>query len=98
LKEIAIVIADRAPIVQRRGFGFSKRGGDHLEWMILNNVDNHLLEAFDFECGMMLVHSGHFVTQRGGEIFFVADHHVHVWGDAAIYFLRLFFSAMRLPE
>src|SRR6266403_5354813 len=46
----------------------------------------------------MFVHAGNFVAESGGEIFFVAEHYVDVRGDAAVYFLRLFFAAERFPE
>ena len=46
----------------------------------------------------MLVHAGHFKAERRRKIFFVAEHHIDKWRDAAIHFLRLLLSAERFPE
>src|SRR5216683_3735700 len=98
LIELAIVIADGAPIVQRGGLGLAQRGGDDLERIVLHNFGDHLLKAFDFEGGVMLVHAGNFVAECGGKIFFVAEHDVDVGSDAAVHFLGLLFATKGFPK
>jgi len=64
LLEIAIAIADGAPIVSRGGLGFAKRSCDHLEGIVLHDLLDHLLEAHDFEVRETRIDSGDFVAKR----------------------------------
>src|SRR5205823_3336059 len=78
LIKLAIVVANGAPVIGGGGFGFAQSGGDYLERKIFYNLGDHLLEIFGFESGEMLVDAGNFITERGGKIFFVAEHDVNV--------------------
>ena len=98
LVELAIAITNRAPVIQSRGLSFPERGSNNLERIVLHDLCNHLLEAFHFECRMMLVHPRNLVAQRGRKVLLIAEHDVDVRRDTPIYLLRLFFPAMSLPE
>src|SRR5580658_4456702 len=82
LVELALAIANRAPIILRGCLRLAQRGRHHLERIFLHHVRDHLLEAFHFEHGVMLVHPRHFKSQSRGKILFVAQHHVHMRRDA----------------
>src|SRR5260370_35753828 len=47
---------------------------------------------------MALVSSLDLEAERGGEVFFVAEHYVNKRSERAIYFLRFRFSSDRVPE
>src|SRR5271155_1401921 len=98
LVELAIAIADGAPIILRGGFCFAQSGGDNLERIFLHDRGDHLFETFHFERRVMLVHAWDFESERRGKILFIAEHDVYVRSDAAIYFLCGFLSAVGLPE
>src|SRR5713101_2144932 len=98
LIEIALVVANRAPIVSRGSGGFAKRGGDDFEGKVVQNLPDHLFEGFRVECGERLAGSGHFVAKRRREIFFIAEYDVHVGSDAAVDFLSPLLSAERSPQ
>src|SRR5438309_2123751 len=97
LVKLAIAIADRSPIVQGGSFCLAQSGGNHVEWVIFHNLDDHLLERIYFELGMMLIKTGDLVSDCGGEVFFIAQHYVHVRCDAAIDLLCLLFAAGGFP-
>src|ERR1700675_562606 len=46
----------------------------------------------------MLIHARHFKSKRRREIFFIAEHHVNVRRNPAVYLLRGFLSSMGLPQ
>ena len=98
LEKLSIVVTDGAPIVARGGFGLAQSGGNYLERKFLNHFPNHLLETADFEGGEVLIHAGHFETESGGKIFFVAEHNVDVGSEQAIHFLGAGFAANGFPE
>src|SRR5580704_8596375 len=97
LKKLAVAITDGAPIVLGSRLGFPQSGGDNLERIILHGLGDHLLEALRFKRRDVLVHPRHFVAQRGGKVFLIANHDVDKRGDAAVHLLRLFLAPMRLP-
>src|ERR1700754_54185 len=47
---------------------------------------------------MMFVEPLDFETQRGGEVFFIADHHVDEWGQFAVNSDRSFAATDRTPQ
>src|ERR1700723_169340 len=96
--ESPIAVTDRAPIIPCGAGGFAQSGSDHLERKIFQNDFDHGLEIFGGEIGVFVAHSLHVVTERGGKIFFVAEHDVHVSRELAIYQLRLFLAAIGFPE
>src|SRR6185312_14809864 len=98
LIKLAVTIADRAPVVSGCGIGFAERRGDHIERIVFDDLPDHLLESIDFKIGKIGVDSGDFISQRGGKIFFVADHHIYVWRNAAVYFLCLLLPAESFPK
>ena len=75
--EIAVAETDGAPIVNGRRFCISQRGGDHFEIRKLaGRALDHLLEIRDLEFRVMLIQAFDFESERGGEIFFVAQHDI----------------------
>src|SRR5437762_1040231 len=67
LVELAVRIADRAPIIQSRSLSFPERGGHNLERIIFHDLRDHLLETLNFKRGVMLIHSRHVVAKRSEE-------------------------------
>src|ERR1700680_3355690 len=60
LIEIAVVVANRSPIISRRGGRFAERGSHDLERKIVQHFLNHLFESFRVQGRQMLIRSGHF--------------------------------------
>ncbi len=92
------MVANCAPIVSRSSGGFAKRGGNDFEGKVVQYLPDHSLEGFRVESGKMLVGSGHFIAERGREIFFIAEHDIHERSDAAVDFLSPLLSAERSPQ
>ncbi len=96
--EFAIHPADRAPIVLRCRNDLTERRGRHFEILELTHrLLNHLLEGVRFDLADIVVEPFHFKTERCREIFFIANHHIHVLGNFAVQFAGLGLSANALP-
>ena len=99
LVELALVPADRAPVVDRRGLDRAQRRRDRLEVRVdRHRLVDHLAEALDLERRHVLVDAFDRDAERRREVLLVADHDVHVLRDLAVDRLRLLLSADRLPE
>src|SRR5207245_1822022 len=95
LVKLLIAITNRAPIIQRRGFGFSQSRRYHFKCIVLHDLANHLLESFDFKRRNVLVHPWHFIPQRRRKILFIPEHHINVWRNPPVHFLSLLLAAQR---
>src|SRR5581483_3083275 len=98
LIELAIGIADRSPVVQRRSAGLTQGCRDHGEGVVLHYALDHLLETIYVDGRDVFIDPRHFVAQCCGEVLLVTDHHVDVRSQRAVHFLRLLFAADRLPQ
>ena len=97
--QLALVPADRRPVVYRRGLDRPKRCRHGLEIRVdRDGFLDHLLEALDWKRRKVLVDALDLDAERRGEVFLVADHDVDVLRDLAVNFLRLCLAADRLPE
>src|SRR5262245_36244689 len=56
------------------------------------------MKSSDVEFGNVLVLSFNFESERGSEVFFIADHHVNKWRQLAIDSNRTRLSTNRLPK
>src|SRR5260370_30116632 len=64
LIEIALVVANRAPIVSRGGGGFAECGGDDFEGKVVHNLPDHFVEGFGGDRGKMVLGSWQFEVDR----------------------------------
>src|SRR6266446_3548761 len=97
--EFSIAIGDCAPVIQRRGAGAPQGGRHNGEGReLVNYFFHHALEISGIELRVAFVHSLDLEAERGGEVLFVAEHHVDKRSERAIYFLRFRFSSDGLPQ
>src|SRR5438552_8885361 len=97
--EFSVAIGDSAPVIQRRSAGVAQSRRDNREDReLLNYFFHHALEIGGIELRVAFVHSIDPEAERGGEIFFIAEHHVDKGCQRAIYFLRFRFSSDGFPE
>src|SRR5699024_8270549 len=90
---------DGAPVVVRGGVHRTQRVADHLEVRVLGGRGaDHRLETGGVQIGEVFVHAFDLESEAGGEVLFVADHHVDRRGDALIDLLGLGLAADRLPQ
>ncbi len=59
---------------------------------------DHATKVFDVEFRMMFIQTFDFKTQRGSEVFFIADHNIDQRRQFAINFARAGLATNDLPE
>ena len=99
LGEFAVLPCDGAPVIDGSGLDRAEGGCDDLE------IGISFYCAFDHgpeTCGVELAQVGvdafDFEAEASGEILFVSDHHVDIFGEFAIDFASAFDAADALPE
>ncbi len=98
LVEFPVVPENRAPVVLRGGDDVAQRGRGDLEiGELLHRRFDHRLESIRLDVpGRLLAFDRE--TERGREVFLVADHHVHILRNFAVHFLRLLETTDGFPE
>ena len=83
--EVAVVPADRAPVVVGRTVDFAQGGGGRFEvGEFFDRGGDHFFEVGDVDAGDVFINAFDFEAERGSEVFLVADHDIDVLGDLAI--------------
>src|SRR5437899_203808 len=97
--EFSIAIGDCAPVIQRRRASIAQSGRHNRDGReLLNYFFHHALEIGGIQLRVAFVRSLDLEAERGGEVFFIAEHHVDKRGERAIYFLRFRLSSDGFPE
>src|SRR5580692_11403626 len=99
LVEMAVVIADGAPVVQSRGFCISQSSRNDCKIGELTNyLFNHPLKVCRIEVGVLRIQTSDWEAKRRREILFIPNHYVDERGQAAIDLLSFGFSPDRFPQ
>ena len=59
---------------------------------------DHGLEGVELDGGNVVIHAFDFEAEGCGEIFLVADHDIHVFGDFTVHFLSFGQASDGFPE
>src|ERR1700722_6150818 len=74
LIEFAVVIADRAPVIDGGTLGESQSRRHYGQrWILLNHLFNHALKIGGIQVGVLLVQARHRKTEGGREVFFISE-------------------------
>ena len=97
--EFPVVPEDGGPVVDGGGDDAAQGGGGDLEvGKLLHCGLDPAFEGLGFDFRAVVVHALDLESERGGEVLFVADHDIDVFGDFAVHLAGLVEAADGFPE